>query len=260
MMKAFSLKSIAASLALCGFVGVGTASAVQAVFGSPVVEGPFVYDTGDGSVDLYVVGQPVRNVGLTGLNLAPTSSLTATPTSWTGAEAQAEGQGGHLVTIGSAAENSFIVNNVLQDFSGKGGPNLTDVPLWIGLSDPTGAASDDGGPSHAGNFVWADGSSSTYRNWNTSTSEPNDASPGEYYAAIQWHFADQQTTDHGTWNDAPNGGTQGYFPATDGPYFGIMAVNAPTAAPLPAAWAMGLAGISLMAAGVVRSRRRVAIA
>ncbi len=84
---------------------------------------------------------------------------------WNTAESEAQSLGGNLVTIHSAAENTFIVNNVLQDFTGQGGPNLSNIPLWIGLYDPTGAVHDDGsgGPNseHAANFVWVDGSTSS---------------------------------------------------------------------------------------------------
>jgi len=76
---------------------------------------------------------------------------------WTEAETAATQLGGNLVTIHSVAEDVFILNNVLQDFAGVGGPNLSAVPLWIGLYDPSGIANDDGpgGPAsqHAANFV-----------------------------------------------------------------------------------------------------------
>ena len=97
--------------------------------------------------------------------------LYVTPlSSWTQAESMAQSYGGNLLTIHSATENQFIVNDVLQDWTSNGGPNLSALPLWIGLYDPTGATHDDGpgGPTsqHAANFLWIDGSSSTYRNWN----------------------------------------------------------------------------------------------
>src|SRR5580698_10043775 len=51
--------------------------------------------------------------------------------SWTQSESAAQGLGGNLITIHSAAENKFVVNNVLLDLSGSGGPNLSQLPLWI---------------------------------------------------------------------------------------------------------------------------------
>ena len=109
------------------------------------------------------------------------------PDTWTNAETAAESLlGGHLATVVSAADNDFIVNNVLTDFSSGGGPNLSQVPVWIGLSDPQ--IGDGSGDQHTADFVWADGSTSAYRNWQSG--QPNNFAPGEYYAAINWHFAD----------------------------------------------------------------------
>ena len=83
--------------------------------------------------------------------------------SWTYAEGVAQSLGGNLLTIHSAAENQFIVKNVLQNFTASGGPNLSDVPLWIGIYDPD--IGDGSGSEHAADFTWVDGSNSTYRNW-----------------------------------------------------------------------------------------------
>ncbi len=108
-------------------------------YGASICWGP-VYDPAS-NTDLYVVSKGT----------------------WAQTETEATQLGGNLTTIHSAAENSFIVSNVLQDFTGVGGPNLYDAPLWIGLYDPTGIAGGaDGGSGassqHAANFVWVDGS------------------------------------------------------------------------------------------------------
>jgi len=146
--------------------------------------------------------------------------------SWTQAESAAQSFGGNLLTIHNVTENQFVVNNVLQNATSNGGPNLSNVPLWLGLYDPIGAVHDDGpgGPSsqHAANFVWIDGSTAAYRNWNTGTGEPNDSAPGEYYTTINWHEA-QTGGPIGTWNDAPLNGTVGYGGTSNGPYYGIAA-------------------------------------
>jgi hypothetical protein len=120
--------------------------------------------------------------------------VVSPPGNWDQAEAAAVQLGGHLVTIHSAEENAFLVNTVLRDFTGQGGPNLTTTPIWIGLYDPTGIAADDG-PSHAANFTWVDGSSSTYRNWHPG--EPNDCYNDEYYGNI----LPAAYYPLGTWND-----------------------------------------------------------
>jgi hypothetical protein len=164
-----------------------------------------------------------------------------TTMNWTTAEADAQLLGGNLVTINDAAENAWVVSNLLVN--NPGGTNFSDIPLWIGLSDPT---FDAGGGSHADNFVWADGDPSTYRNWNTATGEPNNASPGEFYAAINWHFAQSSGNTMGTWNDTPLNGSSGFGGNTDGPYFGIVEI-----APEPAS-----AGVLCVGAMVLLRRRR----
>jgi hypothetical protein len=173
--------------------------------GGPV-EGP-IYDP-IGHVNLYVV--PIANC--------------------TRAEAEARALGGRLVTIGSAAENEFIVKNVLLDLSASGGPNLSKLPLWIGLFDPAGEKKDDGAggvnSTHAANFRWMDGSTATYRNWNVPTGEPNNDHTyenGEYYTVMNWHRA-EGSAGPGTWNDEGDTGSRGFAGHTDGPYYGIAAV------------------------------------
>jgi Lectin C-type domain/PEP-CTERM motif len=170
--------------------------------------------------------------------------------SWTQDEAAAQALGGNLITIQSAAENQFVVDNVLQDFSGSGGPDLSSVPLWIGLYDPTGAAQDDGsGSQHAANFVWVDGSASAYRNWYSGSAEPNDSSPGEYYATINWHVAaGVGPSASGAWNDTPNDGTS-FGPV--GLYYGIAAVPTPE----PSTLVMFVIGAAALLASGLRNRR-----
>src|SRR5262245_36720182 len=68
---------------------------------------------------------------------------------WTAAEAEARGLGGHLVTINDAAENQWVLNTFFP---------LTGVPyahLWIGLNDA----------ANEGQFVWANGEPVTFTYW-----------------------------------------------------------------------------------------------
>jgi hypothetical protein len=140
-----------------------------------------------------------------------------TPTSWTLANAAANasilnapgdplnGAVGHLVTITSGNENSFV--DILV--SGIGFP-------WIGLTDDVAfggtefgntsgnpypsvgnSPSDELGIQRGEGWVWITGEPLIYQNWNSS--EPNNLS-GENYG--------QQVI--GVWNDLPNGSPQPY--------------------------------------------------
>jgi hypothetical protein len=146
------------------------------------------------------------------------------PDNWSNVQTAAQALGGNLVTIRSAAEDAWIVTNMLADLSIFGGPNLSTLPVWIGLYDPE--RNDGAGPGspHAADFIWVSGDPSTYRNWNSSTSEPNNQNNNEYFAAINWQFAQGTTTDHSVWDDAPFDGTTGQAGTTDGPYYGIAEV------------------------------------
>lgn len=155
-----------------------------------------------------------------------TNSLTGhvyyiiAPESWTQARTEAHSLGGHLTTIRDSFENNWIVTNLLVNFSGTGGPNLSNVPVWIGMYDPV--TNDGGGSQHAADFVWDSGETNSYRNWNSG--EPNNANNQEYYGCIDWHYAQGSTT-RGTWNDAPLDGSSGLGGNTDGPYYGIVEIG-----------------------------------
>jgi hypothetical protein len=75
--------------------------------------------------------------------------------SWSAAKTAAQNAGGNLVTINNSSENTWLNNQI-------SGSNV----YWIGLNDA----------SSEGNFVWASGSSSTYRAW--TSGEPNNGGSG----------------------------------------------------------------------------------
>lgn len=77
--------------------------------------------------------------------LSPTSS-------WQAAENAAVALGGHLATINDAAEDAWVVSNILTTFG----------LVWIGLTDQ----------AQEGTFVWISGEPATYRRWRNS-GEPN---------------------------------------------------------------------------------------
>lgn len=93
----------------------------------------------------------------------------STGMSWTDANTYCNNLLGHLVTITSAAENTFVLN--LNTANTK----------WIGLNDTV----------TEGTFAWVNGDPLSYTNW--SSSEPNNSGGNEDYG--------QQYTS-GAWNDA----------------------------------------------------------
>jgi hypothetical protein len=166
------------------------------------------------------------------------------PGSWMNAQQQAEALGGNLVTIRNAAENAWIVSNLLVDFSSSTGPNLTATPLWIGFHDPF--PGDGNGAQHAADFVWADGESVTYTNW--FTNQPDNNANLEYYGTINWPYAAGQGG-LGTWNDTELFGSviSPPFGVLTSPYYGIAEV-------LPEPTSLGL--VMIASAALLRRKRR----
>ncbi len=117
--------------------------------------------------------------------------FTSDPLSWEQAQAEAQSLGGNLVTINDAAEEVWLK----QIFS-------SDNLLWIGLADRI----------EEGDFQWANGDSTTYRNW--ADGEPNNytddgaMSDGEDYAVMNWGTQQQ-------WNDVSGNNI----------YFGIIELD-----------------------------------
>lgn len=91
---------------------------------------------------------------------------------WTAAEAEAVSLGGHLVTVRSAEENTWIFDSII---AGRA------FNPWIGFYDA----------AVEGTFVWASGEPVTYTNWKPG--EPNNLG-GEDYARFDFGPG---------WNDVP---------------------------------------------------------
>ncbi|WP_013334653.1 putative Ig domain-containing protein [Gloeothece verrucosa] len=98
--------------------------------------------------------------------------LTDLPGTWNEAQSMAQSMGGHLVTITSAAENQFLLNQFGSSQN-----------YWIGLSDAV----------VEGNWRWVNGEPFNYANWGNG--EPNNAG-NEDYAVFNGSGV-------GRWNDAP---------------------------------------------------------
>lgn len=100
---------------------------------------------------------------------------------WTAAETEAVSLGGHLVTINSADENSWLIS--IFD------PLVTSAAdsFWIGLNDV----------GVEGSYEWISGEPVTYLNWDAG--EPNQLSSLEDYCNMYNHFFGIPHT--GLWND-----------------------------------------------------------
>ena len=108
--------------------------------------------------------------------------------SWTEAEANSVKLGGHLVTVGSAGENSFVTNS----FAGISPGSIDGLALYIGYTDRVSART----------WQWVSGSTSTYQNW--AVGEPNSggnpiSGTGEDFAVIYPSSNKYGIT--GVWND-----------------------------------------------------------
>ena len=106
--------------------------------------------------------------------------LELDPSSWQDAQNLAEALGGNLVSINSREEQEFLYENfIVNDNSG-------DIGKWIGFTDK----------DQEGNWVWTDGSTTTYKNWNIG--EPNNSRGSEDYGII---YGNKDTRVAGFWND-----------------------------------------------------------
>ncbi len=129
--------------------------------------------------------------------------------SWEEAKRRAEADGGHLVTISSAAENALVYGliaenndiwvNVDVTVVGEEDPIQVSIGPWIGLYQPPGSAEPDGG------WTWVTGEAMSYGNWSkqpdVEESEPNDMGGVEHFGHF---FGTGLNNWANTWNDMPN--------------------------------------------------------
>lgn len=108
---------------------------------------------------------------------------------WTGAEAEAQSLGGHLVTINDEDENNWVWETFAPLIGGL---------LWIGLNDA----------EQEGTFVWSSGEPTSYFNWwcrSETDCEPNNANGAEDYVEMNNYV----------WNDNIN----------ERPFIGIVEIK-----------------------------------
>ena len=118
-------------------------------------------------------------------------------TSWTQAEANAVGLGGHLATVNSALEDAFIWEQYGTQSASNDGNYWG---YWIGLNRPMGS-------SHLSweNWSWISGEAKTYQNPSFIpgiTGEPN-GGYSDLYTHV-WGSTPQKTRTQPLWNDATN--------------------------------------------------------
>jgi len=181
----------------------------------PILSALFLFATLVPLVKAQIVAGPLTN------SLNNHIYYVISPQNWSNAQMTAQSLGGHLATIRDQAENNWIITNILTDFTASGGPNLTALPVWTGLIDPT--QNDGGGTQHAADFIWISGETYSYRNWQSG--EPNNNGNGEYWGTINWHYAAGYSSTQGTWNDTPLNGTTGYPGNSTGPYYGLVEIG-----------------------------------
>ncbi len=128
----------------------------------------------------------------------------ASLTNWTTAESAAAsmrylGSQGHLVTMPSAAEEAFVLSNVVNQLP-------RDSRVHLGLTDR----------EFNGQFRWITGEPLSYTHWNPG--EPNNPS-GEDYAAM-YYFASGWL-----WSDIPGNFQGSYIVEFDGPFNPSLLAN-----------------------------------
>jgi hypothetical protein len=128
---------------------------------------------------------------------------------WTQCDSAARAKGGNLVTIRNAAENAWLVANLIPSANSVYG-------LWTGATDQ----------NQEGTFNWSSGEPLSYTNWNVN--EPNNGTangrPSENYVHIlkgnNWE---------GKWNDFPDNGenfvTQAIVEYSLSGTFSVAAIN-----------------------------------
>ena len=168
---------------------------------------------------------------------------------WTAAQADAVARGGHLVTITSPAEQTFLISTFFS-------PGAPYGSYWIGLNDAV----------TEGTWVWVTGEAYSYNFFASASGQPDNntsdtfgGAGGEDYVQIVWR-PDGNYPLQGAWNDAREAGylfadgsglthlnRQGYI---------VEYTQLPAPVPVPAALPLLATAVAALAALARRSRVR----
>lgn len=122
---------------------------------------------------------------------------------WTEAEAEARAMGGYLVSIGSEAENDFVISLIEKEDSvwrmRDEGDRVQKFGPWIGLVQKEFSSEPKGG------WVWANGDEVTFENW--FWHQPDNYGGVEHFGRYR-QFSNQSGI---KWDDAPTTSTANAF-------------------------------------------------
>lgn len=138
----------------------------------------------------------VWNTARGGNNQAYLVVTTSGLVSWTDASAAAAAAGGHLVTLTTAAENTFVFSLA---------SSVSDA--WV-VDSLGGVQGSWLGANRTGNtWTWVTGEAWSYTNW--AAGEPSGSYQGVTEDKLQFRGEDGSQRPLATWNDEGNGGFEG---------------------------------------------------
>lgn len=133
---------------------------------------------------------------------------------WGDAETFAMKLGGHLVSIGSVKENSFLANVLLPAAIGN-------APVWLGLNDI----------GTEGLYSWSSGELFNFSSWHAG--EPNNYNNED--VSVLNYFLNSP----GNWVDTPDAGVPNPGQPNDGPYHGVIEIDPGATPPTTQNWVAG---------------------
>ncbi|MBW3040221.1 hypothetical protein CU309_05130, partial [Prochlorococcus marinus str. MU1405] len=148
------------------------------------------YETNDGSLNGKILGKSFY--------------FELGNSTWMEAQNKSEDYGGNLVSINSQIEQDFINEAFASIDDGDHGK-------WIGFTDK----------DQEGNWIWTDGSSVDFTNWNPSEPSNGGYNNPEHYGMIWANYGNQLNNIFpvGSWNDVSNNGDGNISGIAEIPFF-----------------------------------------